>query len=54
MDASWLMLFSHAATSTTTNNARRPNKEEQVSSWAAGQLPGVLHCIGNGGDTTIK
>jgi hypothetical protein len=54
MDTSWSMLFSHATTSATTNNAGCPDKEERVPSWAAGQLPRVLHCIGNRGDTTIK
>ncbi len=54
MDTSWLMLFSHTATSATIVNAGHPNKEEQVPSWAVGQLPRVLCCIGNGGDTTIK
>jgi hypothetical protein len=49
MDASWSMLFSHATTSATTNNAGCLDKEEQVPSWAAGQLPRVLRCIGNGG-----
>ncbi len=49
MDASWSMLFSHATTSATTNNDGCLNKEEQVPSWAVGQLPRVLHCIGNGG-----
>ncbi len=51
MDASWLMLLSHAATSATMNNTRCPDKEEWVPSWAAGQLPRVLRCIGNREDT---
>ncbi len=54
MDASWSMLLSHAATSATTNNAGRPDKEERVPLWAVGQLVRVLRCIDNGGDTTIK
>ncbi len=54
MDASLSMLISHATTSATTNNIGRPDKEEQVPSWAAGQLPRVLHCIRNRRDTTIN
>jgi hypothetical protein len=53
MDASWSILLSHAETSatTTTNDAVRPDgggEEERVRrSWAAGQLPRVLRCIGD-------
>jgi hypothetical protein len=54
MDASWSILFSHAAMSAAANNAGCPDKEVRMPSWAAGQLPRVLHCIGNGGETTIK
>ena len=54
MDASCLMLLSHAATSATLNNTGCPNKEKWMPSWAVGQLPKVLHCIGDRGATTIK
>ncbi len=54
MDARSSMLFSHPTTSAMTNITAHHNKEERVQSWAAGQLPMVLCCIGNGGDTTVK